>query len=234
MLKVENISISYGGVKALSDASILIKETEIVTVIGANGAGKTSLLKAISGLLTPVSGRIEFLEEKVDGQPAYEICKRGIIQVPEGRQLFPRMKVLHNLQMGAYLPGARKYVDDSLQRVYHLFPILNERKSQVAGLLSGGEQQMLAIGRALMSKPKLLMLDEPSEGLAPVVTDQIFDILKILGEQGMTILLVSQEVARSLELSYRAYVLENGKVVMAGKSEELMNNDKVRESYLGI
>lgn len=234
MLKVENISISYGGVKALSDASILIKETEIVTVIGANGAGKTSLLKAISGLLTPVSGRIEFLEEKVDGQPPYEICKRGIIQVPEGRQLFPRMKVLHNLQMGAYLPGARKYVDDSLQRVYHLFPILNERKSQVAGLLSGGEQQMLAIGRALMSKPKLLMLDEPSEGLAPVVTDQIFDILKILGEQGMTILLVSQEVARSLELSYRAYVLENGKVVMAGKSEELMNNDKVRESYLGI
>ncbi|MHA1937108.1 MAG: ABC transporter ATP-binding protein [Candidatus Thorarchaeota archaeon] len=234
MLKVQNISISYGGVKALTDASILIEESEIVTVIGSNGAGKTSLLKAISGLLTLVSGRIEFLEEKVDGQPPHEICKRGIIQVPEGRQLFQRMKVLHNLQMGAYLPEARKYLEDSLQQVYQLFPILKERKSQVAGLLSGGEQQMLAIGRAMMCKPRLLMLDEPSEGLAPVVTDQIFDILKILGEQGTTILLVSQEVARSLELSYRAYVLENGKVVMTGKSEELRNNDKVRESYLGI
>lgn len=234
MLKVENISISYGGVKALTNASIFIEESEIVTVIGSNGAGKTSLLKAISGLLIPLSGRIEFLEEKVDGRPPYEICKRGIVQVPEGRQLFPRMKVLHNLQMGAYLPEARKYLEDSLQRVYQLFPILQQRKSQVAGLLSGGEQQMLAIGRALMSKPKLLMLDEPTEGLAPVVTDQIFDILKILGEQGTTILLVSQEVARSLELSYRAYVLENGKVVMTGKSEELVNNDKVRESYLGI
>jgi branched-chain amino acid transport system ATP-binding protein len=188
-------------VKALTNASIFIEESEIVTVIGSNGAGKTSLLKAISGLLIPQSGCIEFLEEKVDGQLPYEICRRGIIQVPEGRQLFPRMKVLHNLQMGAYLPEARKYLEDSLQRVYQLFPILQQRKSQVAGLLSGGEQQMLAIGRALMGKPKLLMLDEPLQGLAPVVTDQIFDILKILGGQGTTILLVSQEVARSLELS---------------------------------
>lgn len=234
MLRVENLSVAYGGVKALSGASIVVEETEIVSVMGANGAGKSSLLKAISGLLTPVSGSIIFLGKTVNGLRSSEICKKGIVLVPEGRQLFPRMKVLHNLQMGAYLPEARKYVEDSLKSIYQLFPILNERKNQLAGLLSGGEQQMLAIGRALMSKPKLLMLDEPSEGLAPIVTDQIFDILSVLGNQGTTILLVSQEVARSLELSDRAYVLENGKVVLWGKTEELMNNDKVKESFLGI
>ena len=234
MLRVENLSVAYGGVKALSGASIVVEETEIVSVIGANGAGKSSLLKAISGLLTPVSGSIIFLGKRVNGLRPSEICKKGIVLVPEGRQLFPRMKVLHNLQMGAYLPEARKYVKDSLKSIYQLFPILSERKNQLAGLLSGGEQQMLAIGRALMSKPKLLMLDEPSEGLAPIVTDQIFDILSVLGNQGTTILLVSQEVARSLELSDRAYVLENGKVVLWGKTEELMNNDKVKESFLGI
>ncbi len=234
MLKVENLNVAYGGVRALSGASVIVEENEIVSVIGANGAGKSSMLKAISGLLTPVSGRITFLGERVNGRQPYDICRKGIIQVPEGRQLFPRMKVLHNLQMGAYLPEARNYVEDSLERVYQLFPILNERKNQVAGLLSGGEQQMLAIGRALMSKPKLLMLDEPSEGLAPVITDQIFDILSVLGDQGTTILLVSQEVVRSLELGDRAYVLENGKVVLAGTTKELMNNDKVRAAYMGI
>jgi branched-chain amino acid transport system ATP-binding protein len=157
-----------------------------------------------------------------------------VIQVPEGRQLFPKMKVIHNLVMGAYLPEARKNLGDSLQEVFQLFPILKERRSQQAGLLSGGEQQMLAVGRALMSRPRLLMLDEPTEGLAPVLTDHIFNTLKALGEHDTTILLVSQEVARALELSQRAYVLENGKITMEGKSWELMDNDQVRESFLGI
>lgn len=231
---MKNLNVAYGGIRALVEVSIWVKEGEIVSVVGANGAGKTSMLKAISGILSPLSGEIEFLGERVDGMPSFEICKRGIIHVPEGRQLFPRMKVLHNLQMGAYLPEARKHAQDSLGRVYDLFPILRERKHLYAGLLSGGEQQMLAIGRALMSRPKLLMLDEPSEGLAPVVISRIFEILKLLGAQGTTILLVSQETARSLELSHRAYVLENGKVVIEGNSEEMMKDDKVREAYLGI
>jgi branched-chain amino acid transport system ATP-binding protein len=234
MLKVERLSVAYAKVRALRDASIRVEEGEIVSVIGANGAGKTTLLKAISGLLTPLSGHIEFMGEKIDGQPPQELCKRGVIQVPEGRQLFPKMKVIHNLQMGAYLPEARKNLGDSLQKVFQLFPILKERRHQQAGLLSGGEQQMLAVGRALMSRPRLLMLDEPTEGLAPVLTDHIFDTLKTLGEQNTTILLVSQEVARALELSQRAYVLENGEITMEGKSRELMDNDQVRESFLGI
>lgn len=234
MLKVERLSVAYAKVSALRDASIRVEEGEIVSVIGANGAGKTTLLKTISGLLTPVSGHIEFMGEKIDGQPPHELCQRGVIQVPEGRQLFPKMKVIDNLQMGAYLPEARKNLGDSLQKVFQLFPILKERQRQLAGLLSGGEQQMLAVGRALMSRPRLLMLDEPTEGLAPVLTDHIFDTLKTLGEQNTTILLVSQEVARALELSQRAYVLENGEITMGGKSRELMDNDQVRESFLGI
>lgn len=234
MLRVERLSIDYTGVVALREVSLVVNEGEIVTVIGANGGGKSTLLKAISGLLSPSSGRIEFIGERIDGLPPHEICKRGLIQIPEGRQLFPRMKVIHNLQMGAYLPEARKNVAQSLERVYGLFPLFRERKNQKTGLLSGGEQQMLAIARALMSRPKLLMLDEPSEGLSPLLTSNIFDTLRILGEQGMTILLVSQEVEQALELSHRAYVLENGQITMEGRSEELLNNDKVRESYLGM
>jgi branched-chain amino acid transport system ATP-binding protein len=234
MLKVEELSVAYRGISALRDASITVEQGEIVGVIGANGAGKTSLLKAISGLLTPVSGRIEYSGGRIDGLPPYEICKRGIIQVPEGRQLFPRMKVIHNLQMGAYLSGARRTLKNSLRKVFALFPILEERKQQYARFLSGGEQQMLALGRALMAKPRLLMLDEPSEGLAPLVTDHIFDTLKILSEQEITILLVSQEVARTIELSQRAYVLENGRIAMEGGSNQLMQDDTIRESFLGI
>jgi branched-chain amino acid transport system ATP-binding protein len=234
MLKVDRLSIDYAGVSALRDVSLTVYEGEIVSVIGANGGGKTTLLKAISGLLKPLSGSIEFLGERIEILPPHEICKRGLIQVPEGRQLFPKMKVIHNLEMGAYLPEARKKMAESLQRVYRLFPILDERKHQRAGLLSGGEQQMLAIGRALMSRPKLVILDEPSEGLSPLYTTNVFDTLKILREQGLTILLVSQEVEQSLELSHRSYVLENGLVTLEGKSSELLNNDRVRESYLGM
>ena len=234
MLKVEGLSVAYAGVTVLREVSLRVNEGEIVSVVGANGGGKTTLLKTISGLLKPSSGGIEFMGEKIHELPPHEICKRRLIQVPEGRQLFPKMKVIHNLEMGAYLPEARKGIAQSLERVYSLFPLFKERKNQKVGSLSGGEQQMLAIGRALMSRPKLLMLDEPSEGLSPLFTSSVFDTLKILGEQGLTILLISQEVERSLELGHRAYVLENGQIVLEGKGNELLNNDKVRESYLGM
>jgi len=234
MLHVEDLSIEYAGIYALRNISLRVGEKEIVSVIGANGGGKTTLLKTISGILHPKPGRIEFLGERIDGLPPHIICAKGLIQVPEGRQLFPRMKVIDNLQMGAYHSHARRNLNRSLERVFDLFPILKERKRQKAGLMSGGEQQMLAIARALMSLPKLLMLDEPSEGLSPVLTENVFRILYQLKDQGLTILLVSQEVAQSLELSSRAYILENSQIVLEGKSAELMNNDKVRESYLGM
>ena len=234
MLRVERLSVDYTGVRALREVSLTVNEGEIVTVIGANGGGKSTLLKTISGLLSPSSGSIQFIGERIDGLPPHEICRRGLIQIPEGRQLFPKMRVFHNLQMGAYLPEARKNVAQSLERVYGLFPLFRERRNQRTGLLSGGEQQMLAIARALMSRPRLLMLDEPSEGLSPLLTSNIFDTLKTLKEQGMTIFLVSQEVEQALELSHRAYVLENGQITLEGRSEELLNNDKVRESYLGM
>ncbi|HUL30283.1 MAG TPA: ABC transporter ATP-binding protein [Thermodesulfobacteriota bacterium] len=234
MLKVKKLAVSYAGVDVLREVSLEVKEGEIVSVVGANGGGKTTLLKTISGLLKPSSGSIEFMNEKIHSFPPHEICKRRLIQVPEGRQLFPKMKVIHNLEMGAYLPEARKNSARSLDRVYDLFPIFRERKNQKTGSLSGGEQQMLAIGRALMSMPKLLMLDEPSEGLSPLYTSNVFDTLRILGEQGLTILVVSQEVERSLELSQRAYVLENGQIALEGESDELLNKDKVRASYLGM
>ena len=234
MLRVEKLGVAYAGITVLREVSLSINEGEIVSVVGANGGGKTTLLKAISVLLKPSSGSIEFMGERIGEFPPHEICRRGLIQVPEGRQLFPKMKVIHNLEMGAYLPEARKNAAQSLERVYGLFPLFRERRNQKTGSLSGGEQQMLAVGRALMSMPKLLMLDEPSEGLSPLYTTNVFNTLKVLGEQGLTILLVSQEVERSLELSQRTYVLENGQITLEGKSTELLNNDKVRESYLGM
>ncbi len=234
MLRIEKLSVGYAGVDVLREVSLAVNEGEIVSVVGANGGGKTTLLKTISGLMTPTSGRIEFMGERIDQLPPHEICKKGLIQVPEGRQLFPKMKVINTLEMGAYLADARRQTVQSLERVYGLFPLFQQRKHQKAGLLSGGEQQMLAIGRALMSVPKLLMLDEPSEGLSPLFTANIFDTLKALGEQGLTILLVSQEVELSLALSSRAYVLENGRITLEGKSSELICNDKIREAYLGM
>ncbi|NTW36853.1 MAG: ABC transporter ATP-binding protein, partial [Syntrophobacteraceae bacterium] len=186
MLEVEKLSVGYEGVSVLREVSLTVHEGEIVSVVGANGGGKTTLLKTISGLLKPSDGSIGFLGEKTHDLPPHEICRRHLIQVPEGRQLFPKMKVIDNLKMGAYLPEARKKTAESLERVYSLFPIFRERKNQRAGLLSGGEQQMLAIGRALMSTPRLLMLDEPSEGLSPLYTANVFDALKTLGEQGLT------------------------------------------------
>ena len=234
MLRIEKLNVGYAGVDVLRDVSLTVNDGEIVSVVGANGGGKTTLLKTISGLVQPSAGRIEFMGERIDQLPPHEICKKGLVQVPEGRQLFPKMKVINNLEMGAYLGEARKRTPQSLERVYSLFPLFQQRKHQKAGLLSGGEQQMLAIARALMSVPKLLMLDEPSEGLSPLFTANVFDTLKVLGEQGLTILLVSQEVELSLALSNRAYVLENGQITLEGKSCDLLNDDKVREAYLGM
>lgn len=234
MLRVENLSVTYSGEAVLRDVSMDVNEGEIVSVVGANGGGKTTLLKTLSGLMKPASGSIRFAGERIDGLTPYEICARGLIQVPEGRQLFPKMTVAENLEMGAYLPEARKKAASSLKSVYGLFPVLIERRRQRAGLMSGGEQQMLAIGRALMSAPRLLMLDEPSEGLSPLLTSTVFDALKSLSDKGLTILLVSQEVEKSLELSQRAYVVENGRIAVEGRSADLLCDDRVKEAYFGI
>jgi branched-chain amino acid transport system ATP-binding protein len=234
MLKVDRINVFHGKLQAIWDVSLQVGEHEFVTVIGPNGAGKTTLLMAISGVIKPSSGLIQFQSERLDGMLPHRICEKGVIQVPEGRKIFPLMKVSENLEMGAYLSGPRRCSKDSIERVYQLFPILKERRTQLAGTLSGGEQQMLALGRALMSQPKLLMLDEPSLGLSPKLAIEILNILKRLHEQGIAILLVSQEVLRSLKVTQRAYVLENGRVAAEGSGEELLQNEDIRRSYLGL
>jgi branched-chain amino acid transport system ATP-binding protein len=234
MLSVNSINVSYGKLQAIRDVWIEVAEHELVSVIGSNGAGKTTLLRAISGLTRISSGSIEFKGERLDGLPPRRICGMGIIQIPEGRKIFPLMKVRENLQLGAYLPQPRKLIQDSFQQVYQLFPILKERQSQLARTLSGGEQQMLAIGRGLMSRPLLLILDEPTLGLSPKLATEMLVSLKQLNEQGITILLVSQEVIQSLHLARRAYVLENGQVVLQGTGDDLSKNDHVRKAYLGM
>jgi len=234
MLKANKVNVFHGKLQAIWDVSLEVGEREFVTIIGPNGAGKTTLLMAISGVIKPSSGSIEFQGERLDGVPPHRICERGIIQVPEGRKIFPLMKVSENLEMGAYLSEPRKSVADSMERVYHLFPVLKERQNQLAGTLSGGEQQMLALGRGLMSQPKLLMLDEPTLGLSPKLAIEMLGTLKLLNEQGVTILLVSQEVLHSLEITQRAYVLENGRVALEGASEKLLANEDIRKSYLGL
>jgi branched-chain amino acid transport system ATP-binding protein len=234
MLRVSDLSVSYSGAPALREVSIHLDAKELISIIGSNGAGKTTFLKTISGLLTPISGSIWFEEERIDGQPTYEICKKGIIQVPEGRKIFPRMKVIDNLQMGAYLPQAKEHFRKNLEEVFALFPLLAQRKKQMAATLSGGEQQMLAIGRALMALPKLVMFDEPSLGLSPKASQGIFQTIGMLNQQGMTILLISQDVLQALKLAQRAYVLENSRIAMEGKGADLLQDPKVKEAYLGI
>ena len=234
MLKVNSISVSYGKLQAIRDIRIEVAENDFVAVIGSNGAGKTTLLRAISGLTRISSGSIEFKGERLDGLLPRRICEMGIVQVPEGRKIFPFMKVRENLQLGAYLPRPRKLIQDSLSQVYQLFPVLKERQNQLAKSLSGGEQQMLAIGRGLMSRPVLLILDEPTLGLSPKLAAEMLMRLKQLNEQGITILLVSQEVIQSLQLSRRAYVLENGRVVLEGTGNELSQNEHIRKAYLGL
>ena len=234
MLQVSDLSVSYGAMPALRAVSIHLEAGELISIIGSNGAGKTTLLKTISGLLDPVSGSIWFEGERINGRPTYEICKKGIIQVPEGRKIFPRMKVIDNLQMGAYLPRAKELFRQSLQEVFALFPLLEQRKKQMAATLSGGEQQMLAISRALMARPKLIMFDEPSLGLSPKATQEIFQTIGKLNQEGLTVLLISQDVLQSLSLAQRAYVLENSRIVMEGKGSDLLQDPKVKEAYLGF
>jgi len=234
MLHVEHLNVAYDTLQVLWDVSLEVREGEIVALIGSNGAGKTTLLKTISGLMTPLGGSVRFQGETITGLPPHDICRRGVIQVPEGRALFPRMRVIENLELGAYLPAARAQRHHALERVYRLFPRLKERWRQDAGTLSGGEQQMVAIGRALMAQPKLLMLDEPSLGLAPVLVEAIMDVLTHLNAEGMTILLVSQEVHQALAIAHRAYVMENGKIVRSGPADELRADDVIRSAYLGL
>jgi branched-chain amino acid transport system ATP-binding protein len=234
MLRVNSISVSYGKLQAIRDIRIRVGENDFVSVIGSNGAGKTTLLRAISGLTKVSAGSIEFNGERLDGLLPRRICEMGIIQVPEGRKIFPFMKVKENLLLGAYLPRPRKLTQDSLRQVYQLFPVLKERQDQQAKTLSGGEQQMLAIGRGLMSRPLLLILDEPTLGLSPKLAAEMLTSLKQLNEQGITILLVSQEVIQSLQLAQRAYVLENGRVALEGTGNDLSQNEHIRKAYLGM
>ncbi len=234
MLRVSDLHVSYSGMPALREVSLQVGLGEFLSLIGSNGAGKTTLLKTISGLLPPDSGSIYFDEERIDGLPTYEICRRGIVQVPEGRKIFPRMKVIDNLEMGAYLTEAKTKFKNTLEEVYVLFPFLKERRKQTAGTLSGGEQQMLAIARALMSLPRLLMLDEPSLGLSPKAGQGIFETIGALGRKGLTILLISQDVLQTLKLARRAYVLENSRVVMEGLASDLLLDPRVKSAYLGI
>ncbi len=234
MLSVNNITVSYGKLRALDSVSIEVSEGDFVAVIGSNGAGKSTLLRAISGL-TPVSGgAITYNGSRLDGLIPRRICEMGIVQIPEGRRVFPLMSVKENLQLGAYLPQARKKITESMEQVFSLFPRLRERQSQSAKTLSGGEQQMLAIGRGLMGRPSLMILDEPTMSLSPKLAADILDTLKALNERGMTILLVSQEVFHSLQLAETAYVIENGRIALHGPAAELCQSEHVRKAYLGL
>jgi len=233
MLKVKDIHVSYGSIEAIKGLSFEVSRGEIVTLIGANGAGKTTILHTLSGILKPTKGSIVYKETDILKVPAHKIVPMGMAQVPEGRRVFSRMTVLENLQMGAYIHQQGKQVEDDLENVFASFPRLKERRKQTSGTLSGGEQQMLAMGRALMSRPELLLMDEPSMGLAPLLVDEIFDIIKKVNDAGTTILLVEQNANRALHIADRGYVLETGKIVLSGNASDLLASDEVREAYLG-
>ena len=231
MLKIDDIHVYYGAIHAIKGVSFEVGEGEIVALIGANGAGKSTILKTVSGLMHPRSGKIEFLGQDISHTESYKLLRHGLAHVPEGRRIFQQMTVQDNLEMGAYI---RKEVNkDDLDRVFNYFPRLKERRKQIAGTLSGGEQQMLAMSRALMSHPKMMMLDEPSMGLAPILIDQFFEIVKQLHKDGTTILLVEQNASKALEIADRAYVLETGKVILSGSGKELASSDEVKKAYLG-
>ncbi|HET6351263.1 MAG TPA: ABC transporter ATP-binding protein [Coriobacteriia bacterium] len=233
MLKVTDLNTCYGKIEALRGISIEVNEGEIVTLIGANGAGKSTTLKTISGQLSPTAGTITFNGETISGVAAHKVAAKGIVQVPEGRRIFSRMTVMENLEMGAYLRNDKDQIASDLDHVFELFPRLKERVAQKGGTLSGGEQQMLAMGRGLMSSPKLLMLDEPSMGLAPVVVETVFEVIEKLNNDGITILLVEQNANLALSIADRGYVLETGEIKLTGTGKELLANDDVRKAYLG-
>jgi branched-chain amino acid transport system ATP-binding protein len=234
VLSLKRVDTRYGGLHVLKGVSLEVSAGEIVTLVGANGAGKTTLLWAISGFVIPFGGEIEFLGQGIGGLPPELIVKMGISQVPEGRAIFPLMTVVDNLEMGAYVRRDKKEIVADLGQVYELFPILKERKGQLAGTLSGGEQQMLAIARGVMSRPRLFLLDEPSLGLAPLLVEAIGGIIREINSRGVTILLVEQNVNMALQMASRGYVLEVGKIVLQGTGEELLNNEQVRKAYLGL
>ena len=234
MLTVENLEVFYGDAQALDGVAIEIEEGAIVAIVGANGAGKTSLIRAIAGMLTPARGRILFRGRDIAGWPSHKVCELGIGQVAEGRQVFPSLSVAENLETGAMLARARSERQRNLERVYELFPVLAERRAQAAGTLSGGEQQMLAIGRCLMGAPELVMFDEPSLGLAPAIVQSVLKTVRDLNRDGLTCVLVEQNVAVSLKLASRAYVLENGRITLSGSGAELLVDDRVRQAYLGL
>lgn len=233
MLSVDNLSVRYGVIEAVKNVSFEVNEGEVVTLIGANGAGKTSILRTISGLVRPSEGTISFLGQEIQKVPARKIVADGLSQVPEGRHVFPGLTVMENLEMGAFLKTNREENQANLKKIFARFPRLEERKHQDAATLSGGEQQMLAMGRALMSTPKLLLLDEPSMGLAPIFIQEIFDIIQDIQKQGTTVLLIEQNANKALSIADRGYVLETGKVVLSGTGQELLSSDEVRKAYLG-
>ncbi|KIL98524.1 Benzoate transport ATP binding protein [Paramagnetospirillum magnetotacticum MS-1] len=234
MLEVRDLDLHYGDAQALDGVSLDVAEGEVVAIIGANGAGKTSLIRAIAGMKRPSRGTISFEGQNITGRASSIICDLGVAQVAEGRQIFPSMSVRENLDMGAVLPRAKAKRKETLERCYEMFPKLKVRSDQAAGTLSGGEQQMLAIGRCLMGQPRLMMFDEPSLGLAPAVVSEMFKIIKTLHAEGMTVILVEQNVSASLKLADRGYVLENGRVVLSGTGSGLLNDDGVRQAYLGL
>ena len=234
MLEVCNIDTRYGKVQALWDICLEVNQAEIVALVGSNGAGKTTLVNTISGLIRPAAGSVKFQGKRIDGLPSHAIVELGISHVPQGGKVFPDMNVRENLEMGSYPLHAWKQKAETFEQIYQLFPRLKERQNQLARTLSGGEQQMLAIGRALMSKPKLCIFDEPSYGLAPLLVKEMFNVIQSLREQGITVLLIEQNVRHSLEIADRAYVLENGRLSLEGASDELLQSDHVRKAYLGL
>ena len=233
LLNVKNINVYYGVIQAIKDVSFEVNEGEIVALIGANGAGKTSIMKTVSGLLHSQGGSIIFDGQDISKLSAHKIPGMGLVQVPEGRRVFTEMTVLENLEMGAYLRKDKEGIQQDLEKIYQRFPRLKERKNQLAGTLSGGEQQMLAMGRALMAKPKLLLLDEPSMGLSPILVSEMFDIIKKINADGVTVLLVEQNANKALSIANRAYVLETGAITVSGDADDVANNPKVKEAYLG-
>ena len=233
LLRVEDLKVTYGGINAVKGIDLHVNQGELVALIGANGAGKSSSLKAIAGLLTPAAGVNQFADQPTNGQPAYELARLGLGLVPEGRGVFKRMTILENLQMGAFMKSDAKAIDRKLEEVFYYFPRLKERLSQLAGTLSGGEQQMVAMGRAMMAEPKLLLLDEPSMGLSPIMVDTIFDVVRNLSKNGMTILLVEQNARLALQMADRAYVMESGLITLTGLGSELLQDPRVRTAYLG-
>ncbi len=234
LLELQDVEVAYGDLPALRGVSLAVEEGETLSVVGANGAGKTTMLRAISGLLRPRAGRIVLDGARLDRLPSHAIVERGVVQVPEGRKIFPSLTVKENLELGSYVAAAREHRRESLARVLALFPRLGERQRQAAGTMSGGEQQMLAIGRALMARPRILMLDEPSLGLAPIIVQEIFRIIGEINRLGTTVLLVEQNTRQALALSRRGYVLENGRIALEGSGAELLGNEHVRRAYLGM